>query len=317
MNKTILTIGIILVLISVSVGYLSFSKIGQLETKISEEVSNLDTKVKAVDGKTFAAIDMGMPVGYILEFENKAKFYFAADTGLMSDMKFVVGDFHKPDVAFLPIGNIFTMDSEAAAYAASLVNPSTYIVPNHYASFPILEQDPTKFFTEIKKYNLRAEPVKFEIGEAKDLMGVKCLWLGHGDWLFESPEGTRILIDPEVEYNALFPEKYKDLAKFERIDLILISHAHFDHMTIPDLKRWVKLFDPIIIAPHEAAVWLKEKLFTDNVIVVNKGGNIGRQDMINTGMPADKVEKIADIRIKVVSAEHSSSATPEDSLPRY
>ena len=44
---------------------------------------------------------VGEAVGYILEFENGLKIYHSGDTSLMGDMKSIIGDFHKPDIAIL------------------------------------------------------------------------------------------------------------------------------------------------------------------------------------------------------------------------
>jgi len=318
MGRKIFSIGLVLALIiSGAALYLALNRSQELKLSVDQGLESMNQEVQDLSQKVGPFITTGDPVGYVIQFENGTKFYFAGDTGLIADMKFVVGDYYKPDVAFLPIGNFYTMDSKAAAYAASLVNPTSFVIPNHYASFPMLEQDPANFFAELGKYNLRAAPLKFNIGEPQDVMGVSSLWLGHGDWFFETPEGTHILIDPEVEYNAKYPESYKDLAQFGHIDLILITHGHFDHMTVPDLKKWVQLYDPIIIAPFEAGVWLKDYLPTENIMAINKGCNIGKEEMVNMGMPEEKVGGMADIRIHMVPASHSSSATPEGLSPKY
>jgi len=311
-------IALVVVLIIALVGiYMASVGPKKMEADLTELAQRLDGEIQMLTKKTAPFVDMGSAVGYVIEFENGAKFYFAGDTGISADMKLVIGDYYKPDVAFLPIGNYYTMDPKAAAYAAKLIDPAKYVVPNHYASFPMLVQDPTEFFTELARYGLRAQPLKFEVGVEQEVMGVKVLWLGHGDWLFTSPEGTKIMIDPEVEYNVTYPEQYKDLTQFERIDLILITHAHFDHMTVPDLKKWNKLYEPIYIAPFEAGIWLKDALPYDKIIAVNKGSNITKAEMLMMGMPAEKVEKMANIRIHMVSACHSSSATPEGLPARY
>ncbi|MBD1380110.1 metal-dependent hydrolase [Metabacillus arenae] len=84
----------------------------------------------------------GMPAGLLLEIEGKT-IYHAGDTGLFSDMK-LIGDRHKIDLAFLPIGDNFTMGPEDAAEAACYVK-AKLVVPIHYNTFPVIEQDPHKF----------------------------------------------------------------------------------------------------------------------------------------------------------------------------
>jgi len=85
---------------------------------------------------------LGMPAGILLTIEEKI-IYHAGDTGLFSDMK-LIGDRHQPDVAFLPIGDNFTMGPEDAAYAAQLLR-AKMVVPIHYNTFPVIEQEPHSF----------------------------------------------------------------------------------------------------------------------------------------------------------------------------
>jgi L-ascorbate metabolism protein UlaG (beta-lactamase superfamily) len=69
--------------------------------------------------------------------------YHAGDTGLFTDMQ-MIGKRHPIDVAFLPIGDNFTMGPEDAAYAVELLNPKLSI-PIHYDTFPAIEQNPNDF----------------------------------------------------------------------------------------------------------------------------------------------------------------------------
>jgi L-ascorbate metabolism protein UlaG (beta-lactamase superfamily) len=87
-------------------------------------------------------IYMGMPAGVLLMLEGKTIFH-AGDTGLFSDMK-LIGERHPIDLAFLPIGDNFTMGPEDAAIAASFLKAKK-VVPIHYNTFPPIKQDPQKF----------------------------------------------------------------------------------------------------------------------------------------------------------------------------
>lgn len=82
---------------------------------------------------------VGEAVGYIIEFENGLKVYHSGDTALMGDMKTIIGDFYKPDVAILPIGGVFTMGPKEAAYACKLIQPKI-VIPEHFGTFPVLVQ---------------------------------------------------------------------------------------------------------------------------------------------------------------------------------
>ncbi|ENQ3079207.1 metal-dependent hydrolase [Bacillus cereus] len=84
----------------------------------------------------------GMPAGIIFTAEGKT-IYHAGDTALFSDMK-LIGSRHAIDVAFLPIGDNFTMGPEDAALAAEWIEAKV-VVPMHYNTFPVIEQDPHQF----------------------------------------------------------------------------------------------------------------------------------------------------------------------------
>lgn len=87
-------------------------------------------------------IYLGMPTGVLVTIDGKT-IYHAGDTGLFSDMK-LIGDRHPIDIAFLPIGDNYTMGPEDAAYAAGLLG-AKIVVPIHFNTFPPIKQDPQKF----------------------------------------------------------------------------------------------------------------------------------------------------------------------------
>lgn len=101
----------------------------------------------------------GMPSGILFTAEGKTV-YHAGDTSLFGDMK-LIGERHAIDVAFLPIGDNFTMGPEDAAYAAELLNAKT-VVPIHFNTFPVVEQDPEAF----KKLVKGAEVKVLKAGES-------------------------------------------------------------------------------------------------------------------------------------------------------
>ncbi len=91
----------------------------------------------------------GMPAGILFTAEGKT-IYHAGDTSLFGDMK-MIGERHPIDVAFLPIGDNFTMGPEDAAYAVELLNPKI-TVPIHYNTFPPIQQDPENFKALVKNH---------------------------------------------------------------------------------------------------------------------------------------------------------------------
>jgi len=89
----------------------------------------------------------GMPTGILFTAEGKT-LYHLGDTGLFSDLK-MIGERHEIDVAFIPIGDNFTMGPDDAAIAAEWVQ-AKMVVPIHYNTFPVIEQDPEKFVQSLK-----------------------------------------------------------------------------------------------------------------------------------------------------------------------
>ncbi len=83
----------------------------------------------------------GSPAGLLLEIEGK-RLYNAGDTALFSDMS-LIGE-GGLDVALLPIGDNFTMGPEDAAAAAKLLRART-VIPQHYNTWPLIQQDPEAF----------------------------------------------------------------------------------------------------------------------------------------------------------------------------
>src|SRR5437879_5383314 len=84
----------------------------------------------------------GEACGLVIEFENGFTIYFAGDTDVFGDMA-LIAELSKFDVAFLPIGDFYTMGPTRAAKAASLLGVKT-VVPMHFATFPILTGRPSQ-----------------------------------------------------------------------------------------------------------------------------------------------------------------------------
>jgi L-ascorbate metabolism protein UlaG (beta-lactamase superfamily) len=82
----------------------------------------------------------GEAAGYVLTFKDGRRAYFAGDTAVFGDMQ-LIEELYKPELAFLPIGDHFTMGPDAAALAARLIGAKT-IIPMHYGTFPALTGRP-------------------------------------------------------------------------------------------------------------------------------------------------------------------------------
>ena len=80
-------------------------------------------------------------VGYILRLEGK-RIYIAGDTGVTREAKQV-----KCDIALLPVGGTYTMDTKKAADLVNAIRPE-YAIPTHYGSIVGKESD-GKTFAEL------------------------------------------------------------------------------------------------------------------------------------------------------------------------
>ena len=88
----------------------------------------------------------GNPAGFLLTLGD-TKIYHACDTGLFYDMK-LIGE-EGLDLAILPIGDNFTMGPDDALRAVKLLEPKV-VVPIHYDTFDVIQQDPQAFARRVE-----------------------------------------------------------------------------------------------------------------------------------------------------------------------
>ncbi|MDP3085464.1 MAG: metal-dependent hydrolase [Rubrivivax sp.] len=121
--------------------------------------------------------------------------------------------------------------------------------------------------------------------------GVEVVWLGQAAFKITSPGGKVIVTDPWLRTNPLTPAPYKALEHFGRIDVLLVSHGHFDH--IADAPALAQMYNVPIRAPGDLAnTAMTLAVLPANLLPrMNKGGTI---------------EPAAGIKITAVRAEHSS-----------
>jgi L-ascorbate metabolism protein UlaG (beta-lactamase superfamily) len=84
----------------------------------------------------------GEAAGYVVRFEDGRSIYFSGDTNVFSDMA-LIAEIYKPALAFLPIGDLFTMSPREAAVACRLLNAPT-VIPMHFGTFPALTGTPAE-----------------------------------------------------------------------------------------------------------------------------------------------------------------------------
>jgi L-ascorbate metabolism protein UlaG (beta-lactamase superfamily) len=106
----------------------------------------------------------GNPCGFLLTIQGK-RIYHACDTGLFYDMK-LIGE-EGIDLAILPIGDNFTMGPEDALRAVKLIEPKQ-VVPLHYDTFDVIEQDPQAWAERVGK-ETRAKATIMKPGNVLEL----------------------------------------------------------------------------------------------------------------------------------------------------
>jgi L-ascorbate metabolism protein UlaG (beta-lactamase superfamily) len=107
---------------------------------------------QAIHGSSLDIDDSGKPftlglAAGILVTADKRTVYHVGDTALYSDMR-MIGERNYIDLAFIPIGDNFTMGPEDAAVAARWLQADC-VVPVHYNTFPLIEQDPDDFVNRL------------------------------------------------------------------------------------------------------------------------------------------------------------------------
>lgn len=105
----------------------------------------------------------GPACGFLIQMEGKW-LYHSGDTGLFGDME-LIGRRHPLEVAMLPIGDNYVMGPEEAAYAATLLRAKR-VIPMHYNTFPLIEQDAGEFIDLLKRKFPESQGIILKPGES-------------------------------------------------------------------------------------------------------------------------------------------------------
>ena len=115
-----------------------------------------------LDGDTL--LDGGPASGFIVRTAEGFSFYHAGDTALFGDME-LFAELYEPELAFLPIGDLFTMDPRQAAHACRLLGVSQ-VVPVHWGTFPPLTGTPEQLVEELARLDVDCEVVALQPGDS-------------------------------------------------------------------------------------------------------------------------------------------------------
>jgi hypothetical protein len=122
-------------------------------------------------------------------------------------------------------------------------------------------------------------------------------WFSQAGFKLTTPGGKVIMIDPWIKGATKLPDEFKDLGKLGKVDLILVTHGHGDHLG--DAMEIAKTND----VPMWAPAGLNQTLLTLGLMPaklvprMSKGGTI---------------EPFPGVKITMVRAEHSSEMIPKD-----
>ena len=115
----------------------------------------------------FHSSDTACALGTIVRTTDGTTLYHAGDTSLFSDME-LFGRLYPMDVAFLPIGGVFTMDAYQASEAVKMLKPKL-AVPIHYASFPIIAKTADEFIKQCGKKAPTLKVTALPVGQALEI----------------------------------------------------------------------------------------------------------------------------------------------------
>ena len=119
---------------------------------------------------------------------------------------------------------------------------------------------------------------------------MRLTWYGHATFLLETPSGKRVLFDPWMS-NPSLPDSSRHLKSLGHLDLMLITHGHFDHTA--DAVSIARSSGARVVAPVELGKWL-EKKGLQNVTAMNIGGTIDAGGLSITMVPAQHSSSMED-----------------------
>ncbi|MDR2522205.1 MAG: metal-dependent hydrolase [Synergistaceae bacterium] len=133
--------------------YATVETAGRFPKEVTVEVGQIGGFIRAAFGGVKftaaahgSAVPGGLACGFLIEVAGK-KIYHAGDTGLIMDMALLADE--SVDVALLPIGDRFTMGPRDARRAVGLIKPKR-VVPMHYNTWPIIDQNPEGFKKDVE-----------------------------------------------------------------------------------------------------------------------------------------------------------------------
>lgn len=129
-------------------------------------------------------------------------------------------------------------------------------------------------------------------------MSYQITWLGHATFILDTPGGKRILVDPWFGDNPSVPDAWKSIDALGKVDILLISHGHFDH--VGEIKEIVDKYQPTTICIFELGQWLGSQGI-EGASPMNVGGS----------------QQVDGVTLTMVPAVHTTGIPDPDGTLRY
>jgi len=150
-----------------------------------------------------------------------------------------------------------------------------------------------RLFKQLLKAALATSVLLGAIGASAQSGKTEVLWLGQASVRITTPGGKVIVVDPWLRTNPKTPASFKNLEALGKVDLVLVTHGHFDHVAdAPDLAKMHKV-------PMYGPAGLNQTLTTLGVLPAELSPRFGKGGTI---MPFG----LNGVKITATHAEHSS-----------
>jgi len=136
-------------------------------------------------------------------------------------------------------------------------NGKTFFNPGEESTRGLLDVLKWKLTSRAAPWPRRVEVERRPLPAAPGPEGVAATWVGHSTFVLRTGSVT-IVTDPVFSDVAgplpwIGPRRVAppgvDLEAVPRVDLVLLSHDHYDHCDLPSLRRLAGRDDPVVVSP--------------------------------------------------------------------
>lgn len=128
---------------------------------------------------------------------------------------------------------------------------------------------------------------------------VQLQWYGQAAFKITTPTGKVIVVDPWITSNPRTPEALRKLETLGKVDLVLVTHGHFDHFA--DAPALVKMHN----APFWGPAGLAQSMAMYGIVPAELANRMNKGASIRPFGPDG-------VKVTMVYAEHSSELVWKD-----